>query len=147
MLAELTAIRTALSTALSAVDASTAVGIGDLTGHVPPFASVWSGAGNREADEPTGPQDAYSARVGVTVTAARSDAAILMALAGIAALTPGRRPAQLTVAGRSVWVEFAEARPVQIDREVTLTGSDTHPAYVVVLFDVHSSPAPVTPEE
>ena len=118
-----------------------------MTGHVPPFVSVWASPGNREADEATGPEDGYSGRVGVTFTAARTDAALAMAADGIAALTPGRRPVQLTVAGRVVWLEFVEARTVQIDRDVTLPGSNTHPAYAVVLFDVHSSPAPAVPEE
>ena len=147
MLAELNAMKLALSGALSVVDAATVVGVGDMSGHMPPFVSVWAPAGGRGADEATGPEDAYSARVGVTFTAARTDAALAMAAAGVAALTPARRPALLTVAGRTVWVEFAESRTVQTDRDVTLPGTNTHPAYAVVLFDVHSTPAPVPPEE
>ena len=142
MLAELAAIKTALSAALEVP-----VGIGDMTGHAPPFASVWASPGNREADEATGPEGGYSGRVGVTFTAARTDAALAMAGDGIAALTPARRPARLAVAGRTVWLEFSEARTVQVDRDVTLPGSNTHPAFAVVLFDVHSSPAPAVPEE
>ena len=142
MLAELAAIKTALAAALEVP-----VGIGDMTGHAPPFASVWASPGNREADEATGPEDGYSARVGVTFTAARADAALVMARDGIAALTPARRPARLTVTGRTVWLELSEARTVQVDRDVTLTGSNSHPAFVVALFALHSSPAPTIPEE
>lgn len=142
MLAELAAIKTALS-------ALVPTGIGDLSGHLPPFASIWSSAGQRPDDEAMGGPDGdeWSDRVGVTFTTARADAALKLAADGIAALTPNRAPARLAVAGRVVWLEFDEARPVQIDRDVTLTASDSHPAYVVVLFRIHSSPAPTIPEE
>lgn len=136
MLAELTAIKTALSALVPA-------GIGDMSGHLPPFASVWAGPGNRPEDESAGGPDGdeFSGRVGVTFTAARTDAALKLAAAGIAALTPNRCPALLAVAGRTAWLEFAGAELARIDTAVTLPDSNTHPAYVVAHFDVHSIPA------
>lgn len=64
-----------------------------------------------------------------------------MAAAAIQALTPGHEPKSLPgVPGRHVVLSFADARPVQPDRSLTLTGTNTHPAFAVVLFDVHSQP-------
>lgn len=142
MIAELTAARDVLEVAVQALDAAATAGIGDMTGALPPFVSVYGPPGARPQDEAVGGPDGdeFSARMGCTFTAARADAALLMAEAGIQALTPNRRPGRLSVAGRVVWVEFVEARDVLTDYDVTLTGTNTHPAYVVVRFQIHSTP-------
>lgn len=139
MLAELTAIRDALRTFYAG---KVTVGIGDMTGSAAPFVSVWGPPGDRPDEESMGgPCGSYGGRVGVTFTAARTDAALKMAADGIRVLTPDLMLGSVPVAGRHVQLEYVEARPAQIDRGVTLPGSNTYPAYVVALFDVDSQPA------
>lgn len=138
MIAELKAVRGALATISPAATAH----LVDAGAAKVPYFIAWSSAGDRPHDEPAaGPCGAFSAPLGVTCTAATPEAAMNMADAAIAALTPGRGTSVLPgVAGRFVQVTYRGAEAVQVDRTLTLTGTNTHPAYAVVLFDVHSQP-------
>lgn len=78
--------------------------------------------------------------VGVKVTAATPAAVRIHAAAVRAALTPtGLR--DLTVTGRRARLEHFDSRAVQVDRDVTIPGTNTHPAFADELFWLVSTPA------
>ena len=140
MIAELHAIRAQIEAGIPVMVGR--VKVGDATGMLPPFVVLWAPPGGRDTDEAmAGSCATWAARVGVTCTAASAEAAIGLGHDAIAALTPDRSTAVVTgVAGRHVQLTFADARPVQVDRSVTLPASDSHPAFVVALFDLTSQP-------
>lgn len=115
--------------------------IGDSSGLLPPYAMLWSPPGSRVVDEAHGgPDGEYAGRLGVTLVAATAEIALEMAEAAIQELTPRRRAARLDSDDRVAWITYRDVRDVQIDRQVTLPDSDTHPAYVPALFAVTSNP-------
>lgn len=142
MIAVLDAVKSHLEAALSMPGLPVAGFIADAGAARAPYFLVWSGAGDRSDDEAVGgPCGDFGGPLGVTCTAASPTAALNMAAAVIQALAPGREPKSLPgVAGRHVVLSFVDARPVQVDRSLTLTSTKTHPAYAVVMFDVHSQP-------
>lgn len=115
-------------------------GVGDMTGTLPPFVSVWGSPARRDRDPAVGGSDGFSGQLGVTFTAELSDVATAMCDAGVQVLTPRFLPAHLTIPGLFVQLEWFDTRAAQVDRAVTLPGSDTHPAFCVALFDYHAQP-------
>lgn len=144
MIAELNALRAKLG-APDAIQAGVTVPvvIGDATGQRPPFVVLWGATGVGDGDESvSGPCGAWTAPAGVTCTGQDSEAALTLLEAVRDVIAPGMSPTVLPgVAGRHVVVDLTDARAVQVDRTVTLTTTDTHPAYGVLLIDIHSSPA------
>lgn len=133
-------MRRILQAICDALPSSMNAAVGDRTGAMPPYVSVWGPPGNRDHDAPIGPSGAITASVGITCTAQATGIALDMAEAAIQALTPGRDVGALAVDGRHVQIRFSDARPVEIDREVNTPVA--HPAYAVLLFDVYAQPAP-----
>lgn len=103
----------------------------------PPYMLVWSSAGrpSPEADA-AGMSAGIDDTVGVTCVAGTPDGALIVADDARLALAGG-----VTVPGRLVWLSLSDSRPVQVDRDVTFAGTDTHPAYVVDLYRLQSTPA------
>lgn len=143
MSAELLAIQAYLSTL------DVPVHLGDATGSHPPFLVVWGSPGLRDGDESVGGScGAFSAPFGITCTGQDAQAALDLAALVRDLIWQAQSPTVIPdVAGRHVVVDLYDARSVQVDRTVTLTTTNTHPAYVVLLGDVHSYPTPteVTP--
>ena len=102
-------------------------------------------AGSADSDPATGGScGAFSAPFGITCTGQDPQAALDLSAAVRDLLWPDQMP---TVLAR--WLAVMSwsicTTPVrQVDRSVTLTTTNTHPAYVVLLGDVHSQPAPDT---
>lgn len=78
---------------------------------------------------------------GITSVAATPDAVLVVRRRVKEALTPGGRPGRLAVDGRAVWVRHEDARPVDVDRDVTLPHSTRHPAFGVDMYRLVSTPA------
>ena len=143
MIAELSALRTILG-APGAIQAGVTVPvvIGDATGHRPPFVVLWGVTGVGDGDESvSGPCGAWTAPAGVTCTGQDPEAALALMEAVRGVIAPDMTPTVLPgVTGRHVVVDLTDARAVQVDRTVTLTTTGTHPAYGVLLLDIHSAP-------
>lgn len=116
--------------------------LGDASGALPPFTVVWGSPGLRDSDESAaGSCGAFSAPFGVTCTGQDTRAALDLARLVRELLWPDQAPAVVEgVSDRHVTVDLYDARAVQVDRTVTLTTTNTHPAYVVLLGDIHSQP-------
>lgn len=106
-----------------------------------PYVLFWASSGNPGSEVPIcGPMDDLEALVGVTVVAANPDAVLYMQGIVRDALSPGGRRTRLDVAGRSASLKLSDSRTVQVDRDVTLPGTNRHPAYGVDMYDLHSTP-------
>lgn len=116
------------------------VGIGDMTGTRPPFVSLWGPPAGREPDAGLGRCGEYSAVVGFTATAHTTALALQIADETIQRLTPKHAPSSFAIDGGRFSVAFVSAQSAQIDRGVTLPGSNTHPAYVTAQFRIHFQP-------
>lgn len=116
--------------------------LGDATGHDAPYIVLWSGTGSRGADlSIAGACGSFTESVGATCVGPNVEQAMRLAQQVKDALTPGLDPANLPgVPGRHVVLSHFDSRPPQVDRVVTQTGTDIHPAYVVELFDLRSQP-------
>lgn len=143
MIAELNALRAALGAA-DAIQAGKAIPsyIGDATGHMPPFTVLWGTPGVGDPDGPYGgPDGSWVAPAGITCTAQDTEAALGVMEAVRGLLWPSMRPSVLPgVAGRHVVLELTDARAVQVDRTITPPSTNAHPAFGVLLLDIHSQP-------
>lgn len=116
------------------------VHVGDATGTLPPFAVLWSPQMGRDRDAGTASCGSFSAQVGITVTADSLEVAADLAGEVTELLTPGRTSKAHPTPGHVLWLSFFEQRTTDIGRAVTLPEPDSHPASVVLLFDLHSTP-------
>ena len=117
-------------------------GVGDMTGTMPPFISVWGDPGGPGDDLSVGATTDSVVEVGVTFTAALVAIANRMAADGVQALTPCFRPGSLQVSNSVAELEFDTVYDAVVDRAVTLPESDSHPAYAVARFRAHVHPIP-----
>ncbi len=103
-----------------------------------PYVLLWSTGGRLVSDEVCGTQDDLNDLLGVTVVADTTEGA-LAAVAKVRAHLLGQRP---LVSGRHVQpLRLTDSRPIEIDEQVTLPDTNTHPAYVVDLYRLISEPA------
>lgn len=115
-----------------------------LTGRVPevPYLLLWTGAGTAGDDLPVcGPHGSLAATVNVTCVAGTPRGAVMLATSVRESLTPGFGHGALAVTNRHVTLSHVDSRPVQVDRDVRITDTNTHPAYVVEIFGLDSQPA------
>lgn len=129
------AVRAAIKAA-PAFSATTVV-TGDATSTPAPY--IVLNMQTTDADRgPMSPDEADSlGTLVVTCTAANGEAAarMLEAVEGVL----GRSVRVLAAApGRHVQLRHAGAFGVTVDRSMTLTGTNTHPSFTRVLYDVHS---------
>ena len=115
---------------------------------LPPYLVTWGPAGLRDSEESVGGScGSYRVRGGITCTAQDTEAAGDLAAEVIALLNPHQVPADLpNTAGRHMVIDLYDVRPAETDTSWTLTTTNTHPAYSVVLFDLYSHPAPIPTE-
>lgn len=120
--------------------------VGHAGNALPPYVVVWGPAGLRAAEESVGGScGSYRVRGGITCTGQDAEAAGDLAAEVIELLNPQRSPAVLPNAeGRHMVIDLYDVRPAEVDTTWTLTSTDTHPAYAVVLFDLYSQPTPPT---
>ena len=101
-----------------------------------PYFIVWSSAGRPALEvDVTGTTDGIDTPVGVTAVAGSPDGVLMMQGLARAALS---KP--LEVPGRIVWLSLFDSQNVQVDRDVTLPGTNAHPAYGVDLYRLQSVP-------
>ena len=119
--------------------------IGNSTS-LPPYLVTWGPAGLRDSEESVGGScGSYRVRGGITCTAQDAEAAGDLAAEVAALLSPNQAPTPLpNAAGRHMVIDLYDVRPAEVDTTWTLTTTNTHPAYAVVLFDLHSHPIPTT---
>lgn len=106
-----------------------------------PYVLLWSSAGNQVGASIDDVHRDLEALVGVTVAATTPRNALMEADRVRGVLAAGGRRVALTVTGRRASLRLYDSRPVEVHRSVTLPGTNRHPAYVVDLYRVHSTPA------
>lgn len=113
--------------------------IGDVPGApLHPYVLLWASGGRLVSDEMCGRQDDLNDTFGVTMVATNADAALMMP-GPIRGVLIGAQPA---LAGRHVQpLRLSHSEPVQTDQQVTLPGTNRHPAYVVDQYRLISEPA------
>lgn len=103
-----------------------------------PYILVWSSAGTPGREVPLCDERTdLDTQIGVTSVAATPLGALTLS-ASVRALLDGSEP---VTPGRSARLDLADSRPVDVDRQVTIPGSDRHPAYGVDLYRLRSTPA------
>lgn len=129
---------TALAAALDSPGVPVVIGAANLP---PPFVVIWGTPGVISSDPSVEICGDWSAQVGITCTGQDAQAALDLAALVRDKLFPRLAPAVLSgVPGRHVAISLTESRAVQIDRTVSLTSTDTHPAYCVLLLEMTSQP-------
>lgn len=103
-----------------------------------PYVLLWGSGGLMRADEVDGAQDDLNDILGVTTVAANPDAC-LIANDRVRSYLLGKTP---TATGRHVQpLRLHDSRPIDLDRDVTLPATNTHPAFAVDLYRLISEPA------
>jgi hypothetical protein len=113
----------------------------DATGETSyPYFLVWPSTGAPGPDGALDQNADLSFLIGVTAVGATVDSAGIVARNGKARLGPSK-PVPLVVAGRLAWIRWEGLATANVDRDVTLPGSNTHPAFEAHLYRVESAPA------
>ena len=103
-----------------------------------PYVLLWSGAGRRRSETLCGTRDDLSDTLGVTMVAATAPGALIFSET-VRALLDDWAP---TVPGRHCdELRSYDSQPVVVDRNITLPDTDRHPAYIVDLYRLSSTPA------
>ncbi len=108
-------------------------------GSSPPqqYVLIITGSGDPAAEvNVTGTSVDIDTRVVVKCMGASPDAAL-----GMAGRVAGVLPARLVVPGRLVWLSRTGGLDVQVDRDTTITGTATHPAFTTDFYRLISVPA------
>lgn len=107
-----------------------------------PYVLVWTSAGS-PGTEPAvcGPGEDIDAVVGLTHVAGTPEGALIVAHATRAVMKPTVGPLRLDVPGHAAWLTFFDSQNVQVDRDVTIPSTNRHPAFVVDLYRLTSTPA------
>ena len=107
----------------------------------PPYLIVWSNSGEGAPERVmAGALGHMTSDVRVTCVTGTEEGATILATSVRETLTPGFDPAPLPVPGRHVTITHDGSMSPQIDRDVRITGTNTHPAYGVELFQIDSQP-------
>jgi len=96
-----------------------------------PYVLVWSSGGNLALERPV--SDSHTDTddlIGVT-TVAGTPAGVLIAQAAVRGVLDLKSP---VVAGRTTVLELVSSQPVQMDRDVTIPGTNRNPAYAVDMY-------------
>jgi hypothetical protein len=104
-----------------------------------PYVLLWSSSGVAPVEDSVAPIGDLEGNLGVTSVALTGDAILTLqakARIALAAFASG----STVVAGRIVWLNLFESRPVSIDERVTLTGG-AHPGFGVDVYRLRSTPA------
>lgn len=105
-----------------------------------PYYLLWAPGGVPGADRPLSLDlDDISATLGVTSVAA-TPAGVLTAQADGRALIAPNGAGELVTASWRVWLRLFDSRPVDVDRQETVAGTDLHPAFGVDLYRLTATP-------
>ncbi|MHB1173407.1 MAG: hypothetical protein ACYCZY_13180 [Lacisediminihabitans sp.] len=101
------------------------------------YVLIVTGTGDPASEvDVTGTTDDIDARVMVKIVGQTPDAAL-----GMAGKVQTALAAPITVPGRVVWLSRTGSLDVQVDRDVTITGTNTHPAFTTDFYRLISVPA------
>lgn len=107
-----------------------------------PYVLLWASAGVPvEERSECGPGGEFTDALGVTAVAGTPDGVWIVQEAVRGVLSPGGRTTRHDVDGDVMWLALFDSRAVQIDRDVTITGTNRHPAFGVDLYRLTSTPA------
>lgn len=136
MLAEFAAVKAALGSLGVDVHDTEALPVYPKTALTFPYVVLWGSNGTASAESLAGASD-LSDRLGVTVVAG--------AAAGVRDLTQDVRAVldggEWSITGRHVETHLWDSRAIQVDTDVTIPGTNTHPAYGVDIYTLTSVPA------
>jgi len=107
-----------------------------------PYFLIWAPAGSPgyEFSVDSARTD-LEAMVGVTCVGATPDAAFVAVALARGVLAPGGQKVTLDVDGRAAWLRLMDSRTLEVDRDVTLTVTNSHPSYLVDMYRLVSTPA------
>jgi len=113
----------------------------DATGETPyPYFLVWPSTGAPGADGALDQNADLSFLIGVTGVGETVDSAGIVSRNAKALLGPSK-PIPLVVPGRKAWIRWEGLASANVDRDVTITGTNRHPAFEAHLYQVESIPA------
>lgn len=112
----------------------------DAPGATPPYHLLWTGSGTVPAEASVDPAGDFTDTLGVTSVAGTPKGALIAQREAREALAPFAAGSTV-VAGRIVWLTLYDSRSVQVDRDVTVTSTNRHPAYAVDMYRLVSVPA------
>lgn len=98
------------------------------------------GYGDAVEDSICGTGDDLDVPLRVTAVAGTPDGAVIMLNRVRALLSPGRDETRVPAEGLDVRVRFTRSEVVDVDRDVTITGTNRHPAYGVDTYRLVSQP-------
>lgn len=105
-----------------------------------PYYLLWAPGGAPGQERPLSSElDDISAALGVTSVAATPAGVLTVQAAGRALIAP-RGFGELTTASWRVWLQLFDSRPVDVDRQETVPGTDLHPAFGVDLYRLTATP-------
>lgn len=106
-----------------------------------PYVVVWSDAGLPGGDSLAGAEDVLRGRIGVTCVAVEPRAVLSMQAEVRRLVAPSARLwSRLPVPGRAAFLRLFDTRPVDVDRQVSLTSANRPPAFGVDVFELDSQP-------
>lgn len=105
-----------------------------------PYFLVWPSTGAPGVDAPLDQNADLSFLIGVTAVGENPTSAGRVAKTGKQVLGPTKF-VPLTVTGRRAWIKWEGFATANVDRDATLPGSNTHPAFEAHLYRVESIPA------
>lgn len=135
MIAHLNAVKALL------VPVGNPVHVIDATGTLTyPYFLVWPSTGAPGVDAALDQNADLSFLIGVTAVGTAVDSAGIVARNAKTVLGPSKF-VPLTVSGRRAWIRWEGLATANVDRDVTLPNSNTHPAFEAHLYRVESIPA------
>jgi len=105
-----------------------------------PYYLVWPSTGAPGLDGALDQNADVSFLIGVTGVGETVASAGVVARNAKALLGP-TKPVPLVVAGRRAWIRWEGLASADVDRDVTITGTNRHPAFEAHLYRVESIPA------
>jgi hypothetical protein len=107
-----------------------------------PYFLIWAPAGSPGYEYSVDSvRTDLEAMVGVTSVGATPDAAFVGASLARGVLATDGQKVVLDVDGRAAWLRLVDSRPLEVDRDVTLTATNSHPSYLVDMYRLVSTPA------
>jgi hypothetical protein len=113
----------------------------DATGETAyPYFIVWPSTGAPGVDGALDQNADLSFLIGVTGVGETVDSAGIISRNARAILGP-TKPVPLAVTGRRAWIRWEGLASANVDRDVTITGTNRHPAFEAHQYRVESIPA------
>lgn len=105
-----------------------------------PHLLLWTSAGNLDVLALDGMAREIDTQVGLTHVTGTPEGVLVMTARTRAVLAP-LGLGELEVEGWRSWLRLVDSRPVQIDRDVPITGTNRFPAYGVDMYRLLATPA------